>query len=86
MGPTIKDVIKSTLTSTIGEVLGATVDQVASKLIYMRDTNNAEPPPILVPESVQAKSGTKRRRTPVYKKATERIKYSSNQRPIIYNF
>ena len=32
-GTTVKDVIKSTLKPTVGAVLGATVDQVASKLI-----------------------------------------------------
>ena len=32
-GATFKDVIKSTLTPTMGAVLSATVDQVASKLI-----------------------------------------------------
>ena len=87
-GATFNDVIKSTLTPTVGAVLGATVDQVASKLIQMHDNNNAAPPPnppIVVPEIVQAGSGIKRRRAPVYKKATKRIKYSSTQRPIIYN-
>ena len=86
---TFKDVINSTLTPTVGAFLGATVDQVASKLIQMRDNNNAVPPPnppIVVPEIVQAGSGRKRRRAPVYKKATKRKKYSSTQRPIIYNF
>ena len=88
-GATIKDVIKSTLKPTVGAVLGATVDQVASKLIQMRDNNDTGPPPnppIVVPEIVQAVSGRKHRRAPVYKKATKRIKYSSNYRPIIYNF
>ena len=67
-GATINDVIKSTLTPTVGAVLGATVDQVASKLIEMRDNNNAAPPPnspIVVPKIVQAGSGRKRRRAPV---------------------
>ena len=88
-GATIKDVIKSTLTPTVGAVFGATVEQVASKLIQMRDNNDTAPPPnqpIVVPESVQAGSGRKRRRAPVYKKVTKRIKYSSTQQPIIYNF
>ena len=88
-GATFNDVIKSTLTPTVGAVLGATVDQVASKLIQMRDNINAAPPPnppIVVPEIVQAGSGRKRRRAPVYKKATKRINYSSTKRPIIYNF
>ena len=88
-GATIKDVIKSTLTPTVNAVVGATVDNVASKLIQMRDNNDAASPPnppIVVPEIVQAGSGRKRRRAPVYKKATKTIKYSSNQRQIIYNF
>ena len=36
-GATVKDVIKSTLKPTVNVVLGATVDQVASKLIEMRN-------------------------------------------------
>ena len=36
-GSTIKDVIKSTLKPTVVTVLGATVDQVASKLIEIRN-------------------------------------------------
>ena len=36
-GATVKDVIKSTLKPTVGAVLGATVDKVASKLIEMRN-------------------------------------------------
>ena len=86
---TIKDVIKFTLTPTVGMVLGATVDQVASKLIQMRNNYDTAPPPnppIVVPEIVKAGSGRQRRRAPVYKKATKRIKYSSTHRPIIYNF
>ena len=86
---TVKDVIKSALKPTVGAVLGATVDQVASNLIQMRDNHDAVPPPnpqIVVPEIVQAGSGRKRRRASVYKNATTRIKYSSNRRPIIYNF
>ena len=87
-GATVKNVIKSTLKPTVGAVIGATVDQVASKLIQMRDNHDAAPPPnlpIVVPEIVQVGSGIKCRRAPLYKKATKRIKYSSNQRPIIYN-
>ena len=87
-GATFKDVIKSTLTPTVGAVLNATVDQVASKLIQMRDNHDAAPPPnppIVVPEIVQAGSGRKRRRAPVNKKAIKRTKYSSTKRPIIYN-
>ena len=86
---TIKDVIKSRPTSTMGAVLSATVDQVASKLIQMRNNNNTEPPfnpPIVVPEIVQVWLGRKRCCASVYKKATKRFKYSSNQQPIIYNF
>ena len=87
-GATVKDVIKSRLKPTVGAVWGATVDQVESKLIEMRNNqNNAPPsnPPIVLPELNQAGSGKKRRRWLVYK-ATKRSKYSSNQRPIIYNF
>ena len=86
---TVKDVIKSTVQPTVGAVLGATVDQVASKLIEMRDKHDAAlpaNPPIVLPEMVQAGSGRKRCRAPLYKKATKRIKYSSNQYPIIFNF
>ena len=88
-GATVKDVIKSTLKFTGGAVLGATVDQIASKLIEMRDNQNEAPPtnpPIVVPEFVQAGSGNKRRSRSVYKKTPKRTKYSSKQRPIIYNF
>ena len=52
MGATVKDVIKSTLKPTVGAVLGATFDQVASKLIKMRNNKNDAPPPntpIVVP-------------------------------------
>ena len=86
---TVKDVIKSTLKPTIGAVLGATVDQVASKIIEMWDNQNDAPPPnppIVVPEFVQAGSGKKRLSRSVYKKTPKRSKYSSSQRPIIYNF
>ena len=91
-GATVKDVIKSTLKPTVGAVLGATVDQVASKLIEMRNNQNDAPPPnppIMLPEFNQGGSGKKRRRVRkvvVYKKTPKRSKYSSNQRPIIYNF
>ena len=43
------------LKPTVGAVLGATVDQVASKLSEMRDNQNHAPPPnlpIVVPEFV----------------------------------
>ena len=88
-GATVKDVIKSTLKPTVGAVLGATVDQVASKLIEMRNYQNDAPPPnppIMLPELNQAGSGKKRRSQTVYKKKFKRNKYSSNQRPVIYNF
>ena len=55
-GSTVKDVIKSTLKYTVGAVLCATVDQIASKLIEMRDIQNEKflpNPPIVVPEFVQ---------------------------------
>ena len=87
-GATVKDVIKSTLKPTVGAVLGATVDQVASKLIEMLNNQNDAPPsnpPIVLPELNKAGSGKHRRRRLVYK-APKRSKYSSNQRPIIYNF
>ena len=79
-GATIKDVIKSTLKMTVGAVLGVTVDQVDSKLIQMLDNYDFAPPPnppIELPEIVQAGSGRKRRRAPVYNKATNVS--SSNQ-------
>ena len=87
-GATVNDVIKSTLIPTVGAVSGATVDQVASKLIEMRNNQNHAPPsnpPIVLPELNQMGSGNKRRRRLVYK-APKRSKYSSSQRPIIYNF
>ena len=70
-GATVKDVINSTLKPTVGAVLGATVDQVASKLIEMRNNQNDAPPlnrPIMLPEFTQAGSGKKRHRQNVYKK------------------
>ena len=88
-GATVKDVIKSTLKPTIGAVVDATVDQVASKLIKMRNKqNDAAPPnpPIMLLQLNQAGSGKMRRRRTVYKKKRKRSKYSSNKRPIIYNF
>ena len=88
-GATLKDVVKSVLKPTTGAVLGATVDQVASKLLKMRDNHDSAPPPnppIVVPEIVQAGSGRNRCHAPVYKKPQKRMKYSSNHRPIIYNF
>ena len=72
----------------MGAVVGATVDQVVSKLIEMRDNQNDAPPSnpsIVLPELNQAGSGKKRRRQLVYK-APKRSKYLTNQRPIIYNF
>ena len=68
---TVKDVIKSTLKPTIGAVLGATVDQVASKLIEMRNNQNdalLPNPPIMLPELNKAGSGKKRHRRSLYKK------------------
>ena len=59
-GAKIKDVIKFTLKPTVCTVLGATVDQVAFKLIEMRDNQNDAPPPNLsigVPEFVLVDSG-----------------------------
>ena len=88
-GATVKGVVKSVLKPTAGAVLGATVDQVASKLLEMRDNHASAPPPnppIVVPEIVQAGSGKKHRHAPVYNKSPKRKKYSSNHRPIIYNF
>ena len=89
MGATVKDVIKSTLKPTISAVLDATVDQVASKLIEMRNNRNGAflpNPPIMLPELNQAGSGKKWRSQTVYKKKPKRSKYSSHKRPIIYNF
>ena len=80
-GATTKDVIKSTLKPTVGAVLGVTVDQVASKLIEMRNNQNEAPPPnpqIMLHELNQAGSGKKRRSQTVYKKKSKRFKYSSN--------
>ena len=88
-GATVQDVVKSVLKPTVGAVLGATVDQVASKLIQMRDNHDSAPPPnppIVVLEIVQAGYGRKRRHEPIYKKPLKRIKTSSIKRPIIYNF
>ena len=87
-GATVNDVIKSTLKPTVGAVLGATVDQVAAKLLEMRNNQKDAPPsnpPIVLPELDQMGSVKKRRRRLVYK-APKRSKYSTNQRPIIYNF
>ena len=80
-GATVKDVIKSTLKPTVSEVLGATVDKVASKLIEMQNNQNDAPPPnppIMLPELNQAWSGKMRRSQTVYKKNPKRCKYSSN--------
>ena len=54
-GATVKDVVKSLLKPTAGAVLRATVDQVASKLLEMRENYASAPPPnpsIVVPEIV----------------------------------
>ena len=56
-GATVKDVIMSTLKPTVEPVLGATVDQVASKLIKLRNNHNDAPPfnlPIVLRELNQA--------------------------------
>ena len=85
MGATVKDVIKSTLKLMVGADLGARVDQVASKLIEMRNNLNDAPPlnaPIVVPELIQAGSGKTRRCQSVYK-TFKLTKYSFNQRPSI---
>ena len=55
----------STLKPTVGAVLGVTVDQVASKLIKIRNNHNDAPPPnppIMLLEFNQAGSGKTRRR------------------------
>ena len=85
-GATVKDVIKSTLKLTVGAVLGATVDQVASKLIEMWNNQNDAPPPNHVAWVEPGWVGKMRRSQTVYKKPPKRSKYSSNQQPIIYNF
>ena len=88
-GATVKDVIKFTLKPKFGAVLGVTVDQVASKLTEMRNNQHDAPPPnppIMLPYLNQAGSGKKRLSQTVYKKKPKRIKYSSNQLPLIYNF
>ena len=82
-------VIKSTCKPTVGAVLGATVDQVASKLIEMRNNRADALPPnphIVLPDIVQVGTGRKRHREIEYKKANKRNNYSSTQRPICYNF
>ena len=62
-GATVKDVIKYRLKPTVGAVLGATFDQIASKLIEMRDKQNDAPPPnppidvLELIRRVQVKSG-----------------------------
>ena len=77
-GATIKDVNMFTLTFTVAAVLGATVDQVASKHIEMPDNTNdtfSLNPPFVVPECVQVGSGKKRHSRSVYKKTFKRTKY-----------
>ena len=59
-GDTVNDVIISTLTPTVEAVLKPTVDQVASKLIEIRNNQNNAPtsnPPIVLPELNQMGSG-----------------------------
>ena len=86
---TVKHVIKSTIMHSVGAVLGAMVDQLALKLIDMRDKHDAAPPaiqPIVEPKMVQTGSGRKRHCAPLYTKAFKRVIYSSNKQPVIYNF
>ena len=78
---------QATLKPTVGAVLEATVNQVASKLSEMRNNYNDAPPPnppIVLQEFNHAGSGKKRRRRLVYK-SHKRSKYLSNQWQIIYN-
>ena len=85
----VKDVIKFTLEPTVGAVLGATVDQIASKQIEMQNNQNdtlPPNPPIMLPELNYTKSNNKRRNQTVYKKKLKQSKYLSKQQPIIYNF
>ena len=87
-GAKVKGVIKYTLKTTVGAVLGATVEQVAFILIEIWDKQNEAPLPnlpIVLPELIQAGPGTKRSCRSVYK-TPKRSKCSSNQRPTIYNF
>ena len=68
-GATVQDVVTAVLKPTVGAVLGATVDQVASKLIQLRDNHDSAPPPnppIVVPEIVKADYGRKRPHEPLY--------------------
>ena len=56
----VKDVIRITVKSTVGVVLSATVDQVASQLIEMNDKQNDASPLktfIVMPDVVLAVSG-----------------------------
>ena len=67
-GARVQGVVKSVLKPTVGAVLGSKVDQVASKLIQMRDNHDFAPSPnpfIVVPEIVQAGYGRKRRHEPL---------------------
>ena len=78
-GAMVKDVIKCTLKPTVGADIGAKVDQVASKLIELRNNQNDAPSPnspIMLPELNQAGSGKTRRSQTVYKKKPKRSKYS----------
>ena len=88
-GATLKGDIKSILKPTVAAVLGATVDQVVSKLIQMHDNHDsASSPnlPITVQNIVWGGSDNKRRHDFVYKKHLKRIKYWSIKRQIIYHF
>ena len=85
---TVKDLIKSTLKPTVGAGLGATVDQVASKLIKMQNNQNDAPlpnPPIVVPELIQADS-SKRGAVNLYLRPlnVQSINVTSDQLSIIF--
>ena len=85
----VNEVIKSTVQPTSGAVLGVMVYKRVSKLIAMRDKHEAAlslNPPIVLPGIVRAGLGRNRRRAPLYKKTTKRIKYFFYQQLIIYNF
>ena len=87
-GATVKGVLKSTLTPTIGAVLGATADQMANRLAP--DKLTAAPPPGPAPEG-NAGAGTqkgagRRKRKKVYKRVLKAARQYVAPRPITYNF
>ena len=87
--PRSKHIIKFTLKPTVGAVLKATVDQVATTLIEMLDNqNDAFPPnpPNVVPEFLQAGLVNKRRYRFVYKMKFKRIKYFSDSDQLFKSF